>query len=172
MLQSWWALAAGLALAAGGGVFVRHSNSRSRLATLAREAAGDHQNCAVKFNLGERPIRLEDAGRRYGGPYAALATFDPPAVDGSLEILERHSCLYQGRRFGHVVFRYRGSLTSLLVTDGVPPATPELEPTDPGPAVASLPAGRFLGFVVADLDRQQVLRLAQTLAEPLSQHLA
>ena len=138
---------------------------------LAREA-GDHQNCAVKFNLAERPIRLEEAGRRYGAPYAALATFEPPAVDGSLEMLERHSCVYQGRRFGHVVFRYRGALTSLLVTDGMPPAAPELEPNDSGPAVASLPAGRFLGFVVADLDRRYVLRLAQTLAEPLSQHLA
>jgi anti-sigma factor RsiW len=172
VLQSWWALAAGLALAAGGGLIVRRSSSRSRLAVLAREASGDHQNCAVKFNLAERPIELEEAGRRYGAPYAALATFEPPAVDGSLEMLERHSCVYQGRRYGHVVFRHRGVLTSLLVTDGTPPATPELEPRDSGPAVASLPAGRFLGFVVADLDRPSVLRLAQTLAQPLSQHLA
>jgi hypothetical protein len=87
-------------------------------------------------------------------------------------MLERHSCVYQGRRYGHVVFRYRGALTSLLVTDGTPPATPELEPSDAGPAVASLPAGRFLGFIVADLDRPSVLRLAQILTEPLSQHLA
>ena len=172
VLQSWWALAAGLALAAGGGVFVRRSSARSRLALLAREASGDHQNCAVKFNLAERPIQLEEAGRRYGAPYVALATFEPPAIDGSLEILERHSCVYQGRRYGHVVFRYRGALTSLLVTDGTPPAAPELEPSDSGPAVASLPAGRFLGFIVSDLDRPSVLRLAQTLTEPLSQHLA
>jgi anti-sigma factor RsiW len=172
LLQSWWTLAAGVVVAAGGGLFVRSSNTRSRLATLAREAAGDHQNCAVKFRLAERPILLEDAGRRYGAPYAALATFEPPAADGTLQLLERHACIYQGRRFGHVVFRYRGALTSLLVTNGAPPAAPELEPTDAGPAVASLPAGRFLAFVVADLDRQDVLRLAQTLATPLSQHLA
>jgi anti-sigma factor RsiW len=172
VLQSWWALAAGLVLAAGGGLIVRNSNNRSRLGALAREAAGDHQNCAVKFNLAERPIQLEEAGRRYGAPYAALATFEPPAVDGSLDMLERHSCVYQGRRYGHVVLRYRGALTSLLVTGGTPPATPELEPSDSGPAVASLPAGRFLGFIVADLDRPSVLRLAQTLTDPLSQHLA
>jgi hypothetical protein len=172
VLQSWWALAAGVVLAAGGGLVVRNSTSRSRLGALAREAAGDHQNCAVKFTLAERPIALEEAGRRYGAPYAALATFEPPAVDGSLNMLERHSCVYQGRRYGHVVFRYRGALTSLLVTAGTPPATPGLEPRDSGPAVASLPAGRFVGFIVADLDRASVLRLAQTLAEPLSQHLA
>jgi anti-sigma factor RsiW len=173
LLQSWWTLAAGVALAAGGGVFVRNSTGRSRLATLAREAAGDHQNCAVKFTLAERPIGLEDAGRRYGAPYGALATFEPPpVVDGPLQLLERHACVYQGRRFGHVVFRYRGALTSLLVTDAQAPSAPELEPAGPGPAIASLPAGRFVGFVVADLDRQHVLRLAQALSTPLSQHLA
>jgi len=172
VLQSWWTLAAGVVLAAGGGVFVRRSSSRSRLATLAREAAGDHRNCAVKFALAERPISLEDAGRRYGAPYGALATFQLPAVDGTIEFLERHACVYQGRRFGHVVFRYRGALTSLLVADSAPPIAAELEPNDAGPVVASLPAGRFVGFVVADLDRQDVLYLAQTLAQPLSQHLA
>jgi hypothetical protein len=36
----------------------------------------------------------------------------------------------------------------------------------------TLPAGRFVGFVVAELDRQHVLRLAQALAAPLAQHLA
>jgi hypothetical protein len=89
-----------------------------------------------------------------------------------VELLDRHACVYQGRRFGHVVFRYRGALTSLMVTDAATPAAPELEPIDTGPAVASLPAGPFVGFVVADLDGPQVLRLAQTLAEPLSRHLA
>jgi anti-sigma factor RsiW len=172
VLQSWWALAAGVALAAGGGLFVRQSSSRSRLAALAREAAGDHQNCAVQFNLAERPIRLEDAGRRFGAPYAALATFELPTLANPVELLERHACVYQGRRFGHVVFRYRGALTSLLITEGARSAAPELEPGDTGPAVASLPAGRFVGFVVADLDRPQVLQLAQALAEPLSRHLA
>src|SRR5262245_46523829 len=38
LLQSWWALAAGLVLAAGGTLFVRDSRSRSRLAALARTA--------------------------------------------------------------------------------------------------------------------------------------
>jgi hypothetical protein len=172
VLQSWWAVAAGMVLAAGGGLFIRNASSKSRLALLARAAAGDHQNCAVKFNLAERPIPLEDAGRRYGAPYASLATFELPAVDAPVEALDRHSCVYQGRRFGHIVFRYRGALTSLLVTEGAPPAAPELAPTDSGPAVASMPAGRFLGFVAADLDRRDVLRLAQTFAEPLSKHLA
>jgi hypothetical protein len=171
LLQSWWALAAGLALAAGGGLLIRSASSRSRVALLARAAAGDHQNCAVAFNLAERPIPLEDAARRYGAPFGELATFDLTAVGGPLELLDRHSCVYEDRRFGHVVFRFRGALTSLLVTEGTPPSAPELAATESGPAVASMPAGRFVGFIVSDLDRQDVLQLAQRIAEPLSRHL-
>jgi hypothetical protein len=172
ILRSWWTVAAGLALGAGGGFLARSPHGRSRVADLAREAAGDHQNCAVTFNLAERPIRLDEAGRRYGALYTALATFEFPTLDGFLTILDRHACVYQGRRFGHVVFRHQGVLASLLVTSGAPPTAPELEPDDGGPGVAALPAGRFLGFVVAALDREEVLRLAQALTGPLSRHLS
>jgi hypothetical protein len=171
VMQSWWALAAGLVLAAGGGLVVRESRSRSRVSLLAQVAAADHQNCAIKFNLAERPIPLEEAGRRYGAPYTALATFAVPEGDEPVETLERHSCVYDGRRFGHIVLRYRGAVTSLLVTEGRPRSAPELEQHDRPPAVASLPAGEFLGFVVADLQDAEVLRLAQQLAQPLSRHL-
>jgi anti-sigma factor RsiW len=171
LLQSWWSIAAGAVLAAGGGVALRNATSRSRLASVARMAEGDHQNCAVRFRLGERPVSLEHAGRQYGAPYAALATFEVPAADGSLEVLERHACVYQGRRFGHMVLRYQGALVSLLVTDGAAPAAPRLEPGDGKDAIAALPAGRFVAFVVADLDPAQLLRVAGMLAEPLSRHL-
>jgi hypothetical protein len=171
VLQTWLAAAAGVVLAAGGGLIVRDARSRSRLALLAREAAGDHQNCAVKFRLAERPIHLEEAGRRYGPPYGALATFDASSIDG-LVTLERHACVYEGRRFGHVVFRYRGALVSLLVTDGTPPPAPERQANEECAAVAALPAGRFVGFLVAALDGPQVLQLANALAAPLSRHLA
>jgi hypothetical protein len=139
---------------------------------LARAAAGDHQNCAITFNLAEQPIALEEAGRRYGAPYAALATFQPPAVAGPLESIGRHSCVYDGRRFGHVIFSSRGTVVSLLVTTGTPPDAPALEPAEPGPAVVAMPAGPFVAFVVADLDGRELLQLAQTLANPLSRLLA
>lgn len=171
LLQSWWALAAGVVLAAGGGLAVREARSRSRLAALARQAAGDHQNCAVKFGLADRPISLEQAARLYGDPYGALATFEPSAVDAALQTLERHACVYEGRRFGHLVLRSRGALTSLLVTDGPAPAEVGLS-SDHGPAVAFLPAGRFAAFVVSDADGNEVLRVAALLSEPMSQHLA
>jgi hypothetical protein len=170
-LQSWWALAAGIVLAAGGGLFLRDTRSRTRLTALARTAAADHLNCAIKFNLAERPIPLADAARRYGEPYAALASFELPADPAPLETIERHSCVYGGQRFGHIVFRRGDTIGSLLVTNGPSPSAPRLEAADGSPAIASLPAGRFVAFVVADLDRDQVLKTAQALAAPLSRRL-
>jgi len=172
LLRSWWAVAAGLVVAAGGGIFVRELRSRHRLAELARQAAGDHQNCAVRFNLAERPIPLEEAGRRFGAPYAALATFELPRADAPLEDVERHSCVYDGSRFGHIVFRYNGVLASLLVTAGEPPNAPEIVAAGVPGTIASLPAGRFVAFIVADLDRGGVMRLASAIAQPLARHLA
>jgi hypothetical protein len=59
-LRSWGAAAAAMITVISGGLFARGALHRSRLAALARNAAGDHQNCAIKFNLSERPISLEE----------------------------------------------------------------------------------------------------------------
>jgi len=169
LLRSWWSLAAGVVVAAGGGVFVQRSRTRSQhLVTLAREAAGDHANCAIHFNLQERPIAMDEAGRRYGAPYAALASVELPSP---LNVFERHACVYEGLRFGHVVFRYRDAVVSLLVVNDAAPARPQLEASEDGYAVASLPAGRFLGFIVSDLDRSDVLDVARSISGALARQL-
>ena len=125
--------------------------ARSALAALARAAAGDHQNCAVRFNLAERPISLEAAGQRYGPPYGALATFEPER--GRRLDAAGAACLcLSGPPFrAHRLSRQTAQSSSPLVTDAAPPARVQLEPADGRLQVAALPAGRFLGFVVADL---------------------
>src|SRR5262249_16349150 len=34
-----------------------------------------------------------------------------------VQLVEAHSCVFKGRRFAHLVLKYRGSLLSVLVTD-------------------------------------------------------
>jgi hypothetical protein len=173
VLRSWWTAAAGVLLAAGGTTLgVRHARARSQLAALAVAAAADHQNCAIRFNLAERPIPLEDAARRYGMPYGQMASFDVPPLTPAAETLERHSCVYGGQRFAHIVLRYRGAVTSLLVTHGDGPSAPQLEPTGGAASVASLPAGGFVAFIVADLGGDDVLRVAQAIGPALNRHLS
>src|SRR4029079_884096 len=83
-------------------------------------AVGDHKNCALQFRLAEKPISLEDAAQRYGAVYRVLQQLPPDDVAttaGPAHVLERHACVYAGRRFAHIVFEYRGQRVSLLVTD-------------------------------------------------------
>lgn len=174
-LQSWGAAAAALVTAISGGLFVRGAVRRSRLAALASNAAGDHQNCAIKFNLAERPISLDEAARRFDPAFASFATLTAPTglPNGPAEVLERHSCVYEGRRFAHVVFRYGGHIVSLLVTGGTESigSSPEMLPTDAPLQVASFSTGRHLVFVVSDLPADDTSRFAQAMVGPVAQRL-
>ena len=175
-LESWWAAAAALVAVIGGGLFARNTVRRSRLATLAASAAGDHQNCAIKFNLRERPIPLEDAAKRYDPAYASLTTLEAPAnlPGGPAMVVDRHSCVFEGRRFGHVVFRYHDHIVSLLVTNGsgLSGETPALVPNDSTLRVASFESGSHAVFVVSDLPEPDTLAVARALAAPVGQRLS
>jgi hypothetical protein len=174
VLRSWWAVAAGLAAAAGGGLVFRQQRERSRLAALARIAAGDHQNCALTFRLSEHPLPMDEAGRRFGLPYRALTTFVPPMPDGPVQVLDRHACVYDSHRFAHVVFRHGSAPPiSLLVLAAPPPSSVTLEPTVDDTTVISLPAGRYLGFVVTTHgNADALLGLAAACSGELASRLA
>src|SRR5262245_55759443 len=174
-LRSWGTAAAAIVTAISGALFARRAARRSRLAELARNAAGDHQNCAIKFNLSERPISLEEAARRYDAAFASFTTLTSPTglPDGSVDLLERHSCVYEGRRFAHVVFRYRDHIVSLLVTGGTESigSSPEMLPTDGALQVASFAADRHLAFVVSDLSAEDIARFADAMVAPVVERL-
>ena len=179
----WWALAAMVLLAVGLGATYRGREWLAATAALARAAVGDHRNCALEFRLAEHPIRLAEAAQRYGGIYGVLESL--PAVDvttvaGAAHVLERHACVYEGRRFAHVVLSYRGARVSLLVTSSVG----GLPLTLPGAArvgrheeridslsVVSLRTARYAIFVVGDLGQADLAQLADAIAEPLSRQL-
>src|ERR1700682_5787394 len=117
--QGWWALAGTVLLAIALGVAYRGRDWIMATGALARAAVGDHRNCALQFRLAEKPISLEEAAPRYGPAYRILEHIPPDDVMtavGPAHVLERHACVYGGRRFGHIVFEYRGERVSLLVT--------------------------------------------------------
>jgi anti-sigma factor RsiW len=173
----WGAIAASALLAVAAGVWM-YGN---RVSGLVRDAVGDHRNCAVKFALTERPIPLADAAARFDPIYARLEDTPPNGFltpVGPAEVVDRHSCVFAGRRFGHVVLRLDAHLVSVLVTGderigtGVSAANATDLPDVDGQHVASFATPGHSVFVVGDLPDAEFRSVAQSLAQPLVARLA
>ena len=108
LLSSWHA-------ATGMGLFLLSS----RASAAARDAAGDHRDCAILFRLGEKPISLEDAATRDDASFRLLQNTPSDELTtpaGLVRVVRRHSCEFHGRRFAHVILQFHGQIVSLLMT--------------------------------------------------------
>jgi len=158
---------------------------------MTEGAVGDHRYCAVKFQLPKPPIPLEEAGREYDRVYFNLAKAVLAGRDefsGNIEFVKAHSCVFEGRRFGHVILKYRDRLVSVLVTDlaHAANALASADKTASGanqPSVAACPqvngykvscfeTARHAVFVVSDLPEMENMNLARALAPSVYQHIA
>jgi len=171
---AWLAVAAALLLAMSIGLFwaraARHDDE-----ALALDAAGDHRNCAIAFALDEKPIPLGEAARRYDPAFDVLETLPPDQIStpaGAAQVVARHSCLYHGRRFAHVVMKYRGSLVSLLVAASDDERADRTLRAVDSLSVISWHVPRHAILVVSDLPAPDLRALATAAAEPLSSRLA
>jgi len=180
--RRWLALAAGVVLAVGmaGLVFMKRSVVPTE--ALARDAMGDHQNCALKYRLVRMPVPLEEAAQQFDSAYRLLLNAPPDEIstpDGVARVTERHSCAYDGRRFGHVIMEYRGRVVSLLMTtnDGGTgnvgqDAIPHLigRPMD-GLSVMSVNGTHHAILLVSDLGSTELARLSRVVSVPLARRL-
>jgi anti-sigma factor RsiW len=155
---------------------------------LVQAAVGDHRDCAVKFRLAEKPIELELASRTYDPVYADLTKSifrEGDVAPLGVQFVEAHSCVFKGRRFAHVVLRYRGSLVSFLVTDI--PHTGEVtfmrSPASQEPAtilcsqidgynVSFFQTTRHAIFVVSALPEGENLAVTRALAPRVFEHIS
>jgi hypothetical protein len=182
--HGWWlGLAAGVVMVIGltGALIMNRSNSA--VAALARDAIGDHRNCALKYRLARTPVPLPEAAARFDRAYRLLITSPPdemPAPEGAVRVLERHACAYDGRRFGHVIMQYRGHVVSLLMTAGGTglggatagaPIPHSIGPTTNGLSVVSIDAADRSILLVGDLGSAELTELSTIVATPLAQRL-
>lgn len=155
--------------------------SLSVMNRLAHLAAGDHQNCALKFRLPERPITLVEAARS-DPAFRRLETLQHYRAvlgDGAIRFVEHHACVYKGQLFAHIVFTYRGSAVSVLVAD----ARGSRRGTwwhgadvHEGPSVGTFNLSSFHSgghdvFVVSTLPAEDVQEVARAIATPVSDAL-
>jgi anti-sigma factor RsiW len=174
--RGWLSLAASLAVAAAWGL---REWSTSSVSALLHAVVGDHRYCALTFKLTEPPISLEDAARRYGEVYRAFETVEPSTTTlsgGPLRVLERHSCVFDERRFVHLVLGYKDEKISLLVSalpaDGTSDATLSELPSTDGFHVVSFRGPRHAVFVVSSLNDKDMQEVARAMMEPVSRALA
>jgi len=178
--RSWLALAASLVLVAGvtGRLLLDRQEASAEI--LAQDAIGDHEVCALKL----RPAKMSDvpiaeATAKFNEAYRMLIAAPlegTPAPGGPVQVLERHACDYNGRRFGHVVMRYQGHVVSLLMTTRDADPRGDLTPQPIGKAtdglsVVSVSGSGYAVLVVSDLGSDQLRQLSTVIAQPLAQRL-
>jgi hypothetical protein len=182
----WWALAATVLVTVAGVLAYGGRDWIVTAGALARAAAGDHRNCALQRRLAESSIPLEEAVRRYGvATYHVLEKLPPDDIEttaGPARIVRRHACVYEGRRFAHVVLAYRGTFVSLLVTAddrGLPIAFPgEALPHVTAArqvdhmSVVSFRTSRYAVFFAGEVAPADLTALADAVAGPLYRELA
>ena len=150
-------------------------------AALAESAVGDHLDCALNHRLPEKPIPLEEAGRIYDRAYLDLisAVTSNDRLPAGVEIVGGHSCVFKGRRFGHVVLKYHGRLISVLVTniekqESTTSTGPEQQIASSyldGYQLASFATGRHVVYVVSDLNNSENLSIARAVAPSVTRHI-
>lgn len=150
---------------------------------LADKARGDHENCALKHNLSEKPVSLEKASQTFGKFNKDLdkTVFESvkKVFPEDVEFIKAHSCVFEGKRFAHIVLRYGKKIISVVVTESESglSANSELEaitcsPAKNGLQVACFKTPKHAIFVVSDLSETENLMLARTIAPNIRQHIA
>lgn len=177
--RGWLGLAAAIVVLAAAGSQWR---AGEQLSALARLAVGDHQNCALEFNLTELPISLADAQQRFGGRLAMLQTVEPDETSlpaGPLRIVERHDCVFKGHRFAHLVLQYQGTAVSVLVShdpdaarDWWPGSGSTTQTSTDGFQTASFRRSSYTVFVVSAMPEAALDAVVASMAGPVSRALS
>lgn len=179
----WMAAATiGVLLAIAWGLNVSRSTPRLAsdvtIASLAESAVGDHRDCALRHQPSEPPISLEQAASHDATLRGLDRAVRAPtgSLPAPLDSIAAHACVWNGRRFGHVVLSYRGVIASVLVTtpdrdvERHALSPPEACPTTSEFAVACFAAPQHAVFVVSELPPSETVTLAQVLAPGMRDH--
>src|SRR5689334_11436364 len=149
--------------------------------SLTNGATADHRECALEHKLRGTIISLAEAGRVYDRAYASLA--DQTSLEASLptgaQLIDAHSCAFQGRRFAHVVLKYHDQVASIVIAPRAANAkAPTAMPGDIAAAfnsdsyqVAAFQTASHAVFVVSSLNEADNMTIARSVSPLLEKQL-
>ena len=153
---------------------------------MTQSAIGDHKNCALHYRLKQEPITLTEAAEKYGRfnkdldktVIAALKRENLAGKDSGqnapkIEFLEAHSCVFNERRFAHIVLKQGNKTISVLVTDNSFGENDEtlINRSEENLQIAEFSARHHPVFVVSDLTESQNSTLAAMLSPAIRRHI-
>lgn len=153
---------------------------------ITHDAVGDHENCALHFRLAEDPITLEKAADKYGKFNKDLdktvieylrEVFNRNAsgtAANKIEIYESHSCVFEGKRFAHVILLYKNQRISVLVTEANLPGENNediFSEAIKDAFVARFRTARHAVFVISNLTAGENVTIAEALAPAVRRHI-
>jgi hypothetical protein len=194
--RSWWraqwaGAAAAVVVVAGGVIAYQLGDLRlsvasqdsyissvsQRVATIMRVGLKDHIHCAYFRKYPKNPPTMQTFVEKMGPQYAGLIPIVRDQVPGRFRLEIAHICGYKGRKYVHMVMRYRGELVSFIVTrkeagesfqtEGLLPALiqseiPYYQTSVQGFHVASFESKDHLVFLISGLsDGETMQQLAQ-----------
>ncbi len=148
----------------------------SYLTEVSFAAIGNHKNCALdkmeKWESGNLPISDDGTAMANNviGPLRSSFSDD-------FEILHSHDCIYEGRRFSHVIVRRGGRTLSvffdrsnesnhLAKEEGVKDSI--ICNKENGMQVASFRVNGYAVFVVSDMPEPENLEIARSISDAMS----
>ena len=179
----WLAIAATLVLTTVAGY--RVFEARLLADPLQRAVVGDHRFCALGLTTNGQEATgitsLHEAVSQYEPGFRVFEEVpadEIPTSDGPARVVNRHSCVYDGRRFAHLILQYHGTPVSLIATRGAAPASVGAAAGHVSTArasnltVLSFHASGYSVFVVGALPASELSALGNALAGDVVRALA
>jgi anti-sigma factor RsiW len=146
-----------------------------RLAAVLNVGLRDHLHCAVFRKYSRQPETVERMASQLGPEFAGLAPLVKAKLPADFRIIQGHRCRAGGRQYVHFIAAGGGKLLSLILTRKQPGEALSGGIYQEGVdryQVVGFESHDYLVYVISDLDAQQNLQLAASLAPAVRDYLA
>jgi Putative zinc-finger len=145
------------------------------LAPVLNVGLRDHLHCAIFRKYSKQPETASQMAGQLGPDFAGLAGVLRSQLPGDFVILEGHHCTAGNRQYVHFIVQRGGHLLSVILTRARPDESLGGGLYQEGVdryQVVGFESNGYLAYVISDLDVQDNLQLAATLAPALRAYLS